>query len=188
MARICLVLLLLCSAAGAGELRSVVVDRNDGRYTLKSEVWFDTDIDSIYAVFLDYDLAAQFTSFIVEARNLDAGEDGQRRFYIRNEGCVWFYCRSFERAGQVEHEPLIFIRSTADPADSDFKFSQEEWRFQTDGEGTLVAYDFSFEPKFWIPPLIGPYVLQRKLKRDSAGAIDRIEAIANGQQPLEQTQ
>jgi hypothetical protein len=188
MARICLVLLLFCGSLGAAELRSVVVDRVDGRYTLKSEVWFDTDIDSIYAVFLDYDLASQFTSFIVEARNLDPDADGQRRFYIRNEGCVWFYCRSFERVGHVEHEPLMFIRSTANPADSDFNFSQEEWRFKTDGDGTLVAYDFAFEPKFWIPPVIGPYVLQRKLKRDSAGAIHRIEAIANGEHPQERMQ
>lgn len=185
MARTCICLLLLCGSLSAAELRSVEVDRVDGRYTLRSEVWFDTDIDSIYAVFLDYDLASQFTSFIVEARNLDPDADGQRRFYIRNKGCVWFYCRSFERAGRVEHEPLSYIRSTADPEDSDFRFSQEEWRFQADGNGTLVAYDFAFEPKFWIPPLIGPYVLQRKLKRDSAGAIHRIEAIANGQDPQE---
>jgi hypothetical protein len=182
MLRVFIGLLLLCGTLNAAELRSVEVDRVDGRYTLKSQVWFDTDIDSIYAVFLNYDLASQFTSFIVEARNLDPDENGRRRFYIRNQGCVWFYCRSFERAGHVEHEALTYIRSTAEPEQSDFKFSQEEWRFQTDGDGTLVAYDFEFEPKFWIPPLIGPYVLQRKLQRDSADAIYRIEAIAQERQ------
>jgi hypothetical protein len=174
--------LLICGSLGAAELRSVVVDRVDGRYILKSQVWFDTDVDSIYAVFLDYDLASHFSGFIVEARNLDPDADGQRRFYIRNEGCVWFYCRAFERVGYVEHEPLAFIRSTAEPEQSDFKFSQEEWRFQADGSGTLVAYDFEFEPKFWIPPLIGPYVLQRKLEKDSSDAIHRIETIARERQ------
>lgn len=171
-------LLLLCGSAGAAELRSVEVDRVDGRYKLTSLVWFDTDVDSIYRVFLDYDLASRFSSFIVEARNLDPSASGQRRFYIRNRGCIWFYCRSFERIGNVEHEPLTFIRSTAEPEESDFHFSQEEWRFQPEGSGTLVAFDFEFEPKFWIPPLIGPYAMQRKLATDSAGSIDRIEAIA----------
>ena len=181
MSRVCICLLLLCGTLAAAELRNVDVERVEGRYKLTSEVWFNTDIDSIYAVFLDYDLASRFSSFIVEARNLDPGADGQRRFYIRNKGCVWFFCHAFERSGHVEHERRLFIRSTADPDSSDFRFSQEEWRFKTDGKGTLVSYDFEFEPKFWIPPLIGPYVLQRKLKRDSAGAIHRIEAIAQEQ-------
>ncbi len=61
---------------------------------------------------------------------------------------------------------------------SDFHFSLETWQFAAEGTGTLVAYNFEFEPKFWIPPLIGPYVLQRKLRNDSASAIGRIEAIA----------
>ncbi|MDA0706589.1 MAG: SRPBCC family protein [Proteobacteria bacterium] len=182
MPRVCLLMLLFAGVVGAAELRNVAVDHVDGRYKLTSEVWFDTDIESIFAVFLDYDLAAQFTSFIVEARNLEPDENGRRRFYIRNQGCAWFFCSTFERSGHVEHEARQFIRSTADPEVSDFEFGLEEWRFQSEGEGTLVAYDFEFEPKFWIPPLIGPYVLQLKLQRDSAGAIHRIEAIAQGLQ------
>ncbi len=178
----CICFLLLCGAAGAAELRTVEVDRTAGRYVLTSEVWFDTDIESIYAVFLDYDVRSRFSGFIVESRNLEPTAAGQRRFYIRNHGCVWFYCQSFVRSGHVEHEPLVFIRSTANPAISDFYASLESWRFQPEGTGTLVAYDFTFEPKFWIPPLIGPYMLQQKLRKDSVDAIDRIEAIAQARQ------
>ncbi len=178
----CICLLLFCGAAGAAELRTVVVDRNAGRDILTSEVWFDTDVESIYAVFLDYDIRSRFSGFIVESRNLEPTPGGQRRFYIRNHGCVWFYCQSFVRSGLVEHEPLVFIRSTADPASSDFYASLESWRFQPEGTGTLVAYDFEFEPKFWIPPLIGPYMLEKKLRNDSVRAIERIEAIAQAWQ------
>lgn len=178
----CTILLLFCGAVGAAELRNVEVDRIAGRYVLTSEVWFDTNLESIYAVFLDYDVRSRFSSFIVESHNLEPSADGQRRFYIRNHGCVWFYCQSFERSGHVEHEPLVFIRSTADPETSDFHTSLESWRFQTEGTGTLVAYDFEFDPKFWIPPLIGPYMLQKKLRNDSIRAIHRIEAIAQALQ------
>ena len=178
----CTILLLFCGVVGAAELRNVEVDRVAGRYVLTSKVWFDSDIESIYAVFLDYDVRSRFSSFIVESRNLEADPSGQRRFYIRNHGCVWFYCQSFERSGHVEHESLVFIRSTADPEASDFYSSLESWRFRPEGTGTLVAYDFAFEPKFWIPPLIGSYMLQQKLRRDSVRAINRIEAIAQAWQ------
>lgn len=180
MSRLWLLCLLSFSALEAAELRSVAIDRVDGHYKLTSRVWFDANIDALYAVLVDYDFATAFSSFIVESRNLEADANGQRGFYIRNQGCVWFFCASFERTGRVETEALTFIRSTADPEASDFRFSLEEWRFEVDGDGTLVAYDFEFEPKFWIPPLIGPYVLQKKLETDSVRAIHRIEAIAQG--------
>lgn len=183
MRRFFLCLLFLCGGAEAVELRSVEVDRDSGRYFLTSKVWFDAGVESVYAVFLDYDLSSQFSSFIVESRNLPANENGERGFYIRNEGCIWFFCKSFERSGFVEHEPYVFIRSTADADSSDFHASLESWTFEVEGEGTVVEYNFEFEPKFWIPPLIGPYVMQRKLEKDSIRALHRIEALAQDRQP-----
>jgi hypothetical protein len=42
----------------------------------------------------------------------------------------------------------------------------------------MLIYDVDLKPKFWIPPVIGPYILKRKLKYGSGNAINRIEAIA----------
>ena len=176
-----LVMLLFCGVAHAADLREVVMDKEDGVYLLRSTVWFDVGQESLFAVFLDYDLAEDYSSFVSESRNLEPGDDGLRRYYIRNEGCVWFFCRSFERVGVVEHEPFQKIIATADATQSDFASSVETWTLKQEGEGTLVVYTFEFEPKFWIPPLIGPYVLQSKLERDSLYALERIEAIAREQ-------
>lgn len=175
-------ILLLCAAANAAELRSVVVERDKDLFFLESEIWFDADAAALYAVFLNYDLTQEFTSFVVESRNLEPDENGRRRFYIRNHGCVWFVCRSFERTGHVEHVPNEFIRSTADAELSDFYTSIESWEFTPEGDGTVVIYKFTFDPKFWLPPVIGPYALQRKLKLDSSRTLGRIEALAQGGQ------
>lgn len=171
-------LLLCCGAVQAADLREVVMDKEDGVYLLRSTVWFGVDQESLFAVFLNYDLAEKYSSFVVESRNLEPADGGQPRFYIRNQGCVWFYCKSFERTGEVENEPFKQITATAIAAESDFESSIETWTLAAEGEGTLVVYTFEFEPKFWIPPLIGPYVLQRKLERDSLNALERIEALA----------
>ena len=40
----CTILLLFCGAVGAAELRTVEVERIEGRYVLTSKVWFDTDV------------------------------------------------------------------------------------------------------------------------------------------------
>lgn len=173
--------LLLCGAAQAADLREVVMDKEDGVYLLRSTVWFDAGQQSLFAVFLNYDLAEKYSGFVIESRNLDPSDDGRRRFYIRNQGCVWFFCKSFERTGVIEQQPFAKIVSTADATQSDFESSVETWTLEEEGDGTLVVYTFEFEPKFWIPPLIGPYVLQRKLERDSLQALTRIESIAREQ-------
>ncbi len=174
------VLLLAVSAltAGAAEMRSVEVEKIDGRYVMRSEVHFAASVEAVYSVFANYDLSTQFSGAIVEARNIDAEEGGLPGFYVRNRGCVLFFCTSFERYGYVEREPYKIIRASVDPARSDFHLSNESWQFESEGQGTVVTYDLEFEPKFWVPPVIGPYVIKRKLRDDGGEAVKRIESIA----------
>lgn len=165
-------------SAGAAEMRSVEVDRIDDRYIMRSEVHFAASVEAVYSVFADYDLSTQFSGAIVESRNIDAKEGEPPGFYVLNRGCVLFFCTSFERYGYVEREPYKVIRTSVDPERSDFHLSNESWRFERDGQGTVVVYDLEFEPKFWVPPVIGPYVIKRKLRNDGGDAMERIETIA----------
>lgn len=171
--------------AGAATLRDVTVDHVDGTYIMHSEVWFDVDIERIYALLLDWDESPKFSSVIVESRNLEPGADGRGRYYSRTEGCLWFFCKSFERYGFVEHRPFEFIRASADPEQSDFEISDESWEFSEEADGTVVIYAFRMKPKFFIPPLIGPAILKNKLRNGGIHAIERIEAIARDYAPYE---
>jgi hypothetical protein len=178
MRRVILLSLLISLSAAAAEIRSVEVDSIDGRYTMHSEVWLDADVEAVYSVFLDYDLSVQFSSAIVESRNIEPDESGRRRFYIRNRGCVLKFCASFERYGFVEHDPHRIIRATIDPETSDFHVSNETWAFRREGAGTVVNYAIEFEPKFWVPPVVGPYILKRKLESHGGGVVDPPELLA----------
>ena len=180
MRAVLLTVLLMPALAGSATLRNVSVDRVDGVYVMDSVVWFDVGIEKVFGVFLDWDLSPQFSSVVVEARNLAPDETGQPGFYVQNRACLWFFCTSFERNGYVEHEPLVYIEAKADPARSDFYLSNERWEFFEEDAGTRVTYHLEFRPKFFVPPLIGPAVLKRKLKSRSGNAIERIEAIARG--------
>jgi hypothetical protein len=183
MSRLALTVLMLLAAlpARSADLLSVEVDRVDGAYTMRSEVLFEVGIEAIYETMLDWDLSTEFSSVVVESRNLEPDETGRRGYYSRNEACVAFFCASFERYGVVEHERYEFIEATVIPEKSDFHVSDERWTFRETDGGTIVTYDLTFKPKFFVPPLIGPYMLKRKLKSGSADAIDRIEAVARRQ-------
>jgi len=164
--------------ADAAELRSVEVDYVDGQYSLDSVVWFDASIDDVYHVFRHWDYSPRFSSAIVEARDIEEDETGRPGFFVVNRGCVLFFCKSLVRKGYVETEPNRVLRAVADPWESDFRLSNETWTFEPEGNGTVVSYSLRMEPDFWVPPAIGPWIIQRKLRNDGGRALDRIEAIA----------
>ena len=170
--------LLLPVFANAAEMRTVQVEYEGGYYYLESEVWFDVGRKAIFEVFLDWELAEEYSSIIVEARNVGPDEFGGMGYYIHNRGCILFFCKSALRNGSVTSEPYEYIRAIADPETSDFELSEEVWSFRIEDDGTIVRYEMKMKPAFWIPPIVGPYLMKRKLRNDGGDAIDRIEDIA----------
>lgn len=171
------------TGAGAAELRSVEVWLEGGRYNLISETLINARLDDVYAVLTNYDLFEKFTSAIVVSNNEGPDEEGRPQFYTRMEGCVLFYCKSFERRGYLVLTPKHDIVAIARPEKSDFDYSRERWRLSREDEGTVMIYEFEMEPRFWIPPVIGPIYIKRALKSGSVRAVNRIEALARGEEP-----
>ena len=170
--------LLVMESTLAADMRSVDVDYKDGFYTMESTVWFDATVDQVFEVFRQWDLSTEFSSAIVEARDVEPDEQGRPQYHIKHKGCVLFFCLSFERNGYVELEKNEVLRAYADPERSDFVKADETWTFVPESGGTVVTYHLYMKPKFWVPPGVGPYFIKRKLKNDGGDAIDRIEVIA----------
>jgi hypothetical protein len=100
------------------------------------------------------------------------------------EACVLWFCKSFKRNGHLILEPPFDIASIADPETSDFDYSHESWRLSPEGEGTLMTYTFDMDPSFWVPPIVGPFFMKRALLNSGENAINRIEAVAQGREPV----
>jgi len=175
---LCFIFALFISPLRAAEMLSIEVDHDEGIYTMSSEVWFDASVEQVYEIFRYWDHSTKFSSAIAESRDLPPDEQGRPQFYVRNKGCVLFFCTSFERQGFVESEANVFINAYSDPDVSDFSVSNESWQFESRDGGTVVLYDLEMSPKFWIPPVIGPYFIKRKFKNNGDRAIDRIELLA----------
>ena len=174
---------LLSPAVNAADLKEVTVDRVKGRYMLRSETLFAVGREDLYRVLTDYDLFMKFTSAFTESRNLEPDEQGRPGFYNRMEGCVLFFCVSFERYGHLNLDPLDNIEAIVDPERSDFRHSVERWELIEQGDKTLLIYEFEVEPAFWVPPVIGPFYIRRALRAGAVDAVDRIEALAQGREP-----
>lgn len=167
----------------AAELQDVTVEQKDGRYHLTSVTYFDATQSQLYKVLTDYEQFPRFAHAFVEAENREPDEQGRPQFYTRMDSCVLMFCKSYIRYGYLELKPEYDIVAMADPELSNFDYSRERWQLIPDGDGTIMIYDFEMEPGFWVPPIVGPYVIKRALRSGGNAAVNRIEALALGNDP-----
>ena len=176
-----LLLALGIGAAGplaSATIRDVTIHESGGRYRLTSNTYLDAPREAVFRVLTDYEQFDRISSVFQESRFLPPAEDGTPLVYTRLEGCVLFFCKRVERVERLETQVPGFIRTTADPARSDFRFARSEWRLEPERYGTNVAYSLEFEPDFWVPPVIGPWIIKRRLESGGADAVARIEDLA----------
>lgn len=173
-----LLALAVAAAAGAAEIREVRVEHRDGRYYMHSETWFDAPRLGVFDVLTDYDRFDRISSIYEETRFEAPAPDGTPRVFTKVVGCVLFFCREMTRTERLETDGPGFIRATTEAGASDFDYAVATWRLSERDGGTFVVYAIEMEPAFWVPPVIGPYVMKRKLRKGGAEAVERIEALA----------
>jgi hypothetical protein len=165
-------------AAATATLETVVVTHDAGRYALTAHAYMEAPREAIFVVLTDYDRIGRLSSAYKEYGYLDPAADGMPVVFTRMEGCVLFFCRSLRRVERMEVDAPGFIRTVGLPEQSDFRYTLSEWWLTPEAGGTKVVYYLEMEPDFWVPPIIGPWILQRKLQRGGAAAVDRIERLA----------
>lgn len=163
----------------AAEVRSIDIEHDGERYRLVSTSHFDASREDVYAALIDYDRLTEISAAIEDSHYLDATDAGLPLVYTRIGACMLFFCKTVEKVERLEADRPCYIATTALPAQSNVRYSRSEWLLtQADDGGTRVIYRLGFEPDFWVPPFIGPYVIRKMLRKEGVAAVQVIEDMA----------
>jgi len=173
-----LVAILIVAPAHAATIRTIEVEHEDGIYRLESNAYLEASREEIFEVLTDYDRFGRISSTYIDYGFLEPAADGTPIIHTTMEGCVWFFCVTMRRVERMEVDAPGFIRTVTLPEQSDFKLSISEWTLEPETDGTSMTYTLTLEPDFWVPPLIGPWVLKQRLERGGSRAVNRIERLA----------
>lgn len=172
-------LLVGLSSASAAREGPLVVVRHGGAYSISFEAMIDAAPRQVYAVLSDFSRFRELSPAVVSVRVTAApGGHGVR---VRSvlKSCVWVFCRSVVEVQDVVEPDARTIVGRIVPGRGDFERGWTIWRVSALDGRTRVRYEASFVPAFWVPPLIGPWAIERSLSAEFDASMPALERLAS---------
>ena len=178
-----LLVCLFASGSQAGEVESAHVSHEAGRYSLDLTMQINSDPAAVYALVTDYDTLERISPTIIDSQLLNAESPDQKRRQLVTETCVWFFCFKATMVEDVREQPKHTITTTIVPVLSDYRYGESLWQISAEDSGTRIHFQTTLEPDFWVPPLIGTWLLKRKMRSEAERTILRVEQLTRQHEP-----
>jgi len=170
----------VCAPVAGGEIHHIDVQYKRGVYKLEFDATINADHESVYAVVTDYDNLDRLSAALVDSALISSPEDQTKRRRLVMKACVLIFCFKAKMVEKIEEIGKEIILMTIIPEESDFRSGNTEWRLTSiNEEQSRIQFKSTEEPDFWIPPLIGPMILKRKLIREAKETLKQIEVLTS---------
>ena len=182
-------LLLAAAITHASEAVEADVTYDAGVYTLNVHARITAPLTKVRDMLTAYDHLERVNPAVKESWVIYAFSPLHHRVYTRIDACVAFYCKQLLQVWDVEENPDGDIMATIVPEASNFKSGQASWILREVNGKTGLHFTTVLEPSFWVPPLIGPWLIRYTLRREALESIKNLECqhIQIEQQLVEDT-
>ncbi|MFQ6022528.1 MAG: SRPBCC family protein [Acidiferrobacterales bacterium] len=170
--------LFATTPAAAVTIHKLEITRSQDSYLVTFDVLVAADPAKARELLSDYRQWPRLSKTLKESRLLKTFADERQRVRLRFRTCVLIFCKTIHQVKDVENRPNSDIVTVMVPEDSDFASGWERWQILAEGEKTRVRYHAEIVPGFGVPPLIGPWILKRKLRRTLIRTAKTLEILA----------
>ncbi|MEN8207393.1 MAG: SRPBCC family protein [Pseudomonadota bacterium] len=171
-------MLLMPATSLAGDILASSVKHDGDRYSLSVTARIDAPIDIVYQSITDFDNLAAINPAIEESQLLAIPSADTRLVRSVIKVCILVFCKRVEQVQDVTMKTGYVIEAVVLPERSDFRSGFARWLLTVSGTSTELLFTNTFEPDFWVPPVIGPWLIKRKLIREVAETAMYIEVKA----------
>lgn len=169
--------LFIATPAIGAENYGVKIERNGKTYQLEITARIVATPQRVLQLLSDYLNLDKINDAILLSEILQQDENKQRVKLI-TEACVFFFCKTFTHVQDVIDNDGIII-ATIIPQFSDFKDGWAKWSVTTEPDGNAKLHVVThLTPNFWVPPVIGPLLIKRKLSSETIDTIKRLEYLS----------
>jgi hypothetical protein len=179
-------ILLGIFAAGLGftaQIEGITVTHLDDGFKITFDAVVDAPARQVYEVLADYAHLGKLSP-VITAMSVDIAPSGRgRRVRSVIKTCVWFFCRQIVQVEDVMEPDANTIVAHIVPGAGDFESGSFIWRVTDEGPHTRLHYEATRVAAFWIPPLIGPWVIRRTVREELESSMVSLERLANRKKP-----
>lgn len=177
-ARILMLWLAGVGAAWAGEVLEVGVERIEQRYAVDIDARFNAPAERLRVLLTDYPNLGRINDSIQRSEVLETNALQQHCVRTEARVCVGPFCKTIVQVQDVGVLADGTILATLRPRGSDFSYGIARWQFWEEPTGTRMRFHSEIEPAFWVPPIIGPWLIQRALRAETLKSVANLERLA----------
>jgi hypothetical protein len=174
-------LLALPLAASAADIQSLQVTRDNGRYHVEMQVRLQAPAPAAYAAFTNPARLPAINPAVQKVQVLEHPAEERARLYTEVRVCAVLYCKTLRQVQDMRYSARPDggdLQAEVLPALSDFHYGRAAWSFRAEGAATRMHFSAEMEPGFWIPPLLGPWLVERSLREEAERTSAGIEREA----------
>ena len=171
---------LIPGCACAGEILNVAVEHFDQRYVVEIDARFAASPERLRALLTDYAHLQRINDSIRRSEVIEVNSPQHHCVLTEADVCVAVFCKHIVQVQDVSVLPDGSILATVRPTRSDFTYGVARWDFWQEPAGTRMRFRSEIEPGFWVPPLIGPWLIQRALHAETLKSVNNLERLAEG--------
>lgn len=165
--------------AQGAQVLDVQVTRDDGRFLIGMQIMIDAPPPAVFRALQDYGAMMRYNPDLRAVRVQSTGVPGRVRLFTTIHTCVLIFCKT------MHQEQTMTATVGADGGVLEAKLLPHGGAFKAGGgrwtvracrampSTTCLDARLELVPAFWVPPIIGPWVLRRKMteeaRRTSAG-------------------
>lgn len=164
--------------AWAGQVLEVGVEHLDRRYVVDIDARFDVPAERLRVLLTDYPNLGRINDSIRRSEVLETVSAQQHCVRTEARVCVGPFCKTIVQVQDVGVLADGTIFATLRPRGSDFRYGIARWQFWEEPTGTRMRFHGEIEPAFWVPPLIGPWLIQRALRAETLKSVVNLERLA----------
>lgn len=174
---ICL-LVPLPAALLAGKVYTASANHENGVYFVEVDARVSVPEPRVRELLTDYNNLGRVNKAIEISEVLKTRKPGDYQVRTVTEACIWFYCKRIHQVQDVIESDDGSVTATVIPAQSDFRHGYARLNLWQEPGGTRVLIRSEVEPDFWIPPIIGPWLIKRKLRSEALETVRNLERVA----------
>lgn len=163
--------------ACAADVKTLRVFRDKDTYHFTFDAVVDAPVQKVYRLLSDYAHLDRLSPAIVAitVRPMPQGAGQRVRSVLRS--CFLVFCKDVVEVEDVTRSDGQTIVAQIVPGKGDFEEGYTRWRIQAAGSRTRLHYEATRKPSFWIPPLLGSWMIKATMRQHLESSVSMLECV-----------